>query len=134
MGQFTNQDGQTIISVPDIAFYKQIIAKAILFKAVQKLVRAMFPAFQANITTYTFSLLANRLGEKMDFDKIWLQQDISSQLKQQIQVWTVDVERILHQSAEGRMVSEWAKKTECWDAVREGKYSTQLSDAPEITK
>ncbi len=132
MGQFTNQDGQTVISVPDIAFYKQIVAKAILFKAVQKLVRPMFPAFQANITTYTISLIANRLGDSIDLDKIWLQQDISSQLKQQVQAWAVDVDRILHQSAAGRMVSEWAKKPECWDAVRDGKYSAPLSGIPEV--
>ena len=68
----------------------------------------------------------------MDFDRIWLQQDISLQLKQQVQAWAVDVERILHQSAEGRMVSEWAKKSECWDAVCNGKYSTPLSSIPEL--
>jgi hypothetical protein len=123
MGQFTNQDGQTVISIPDIAFYKQIVAKAILFKAVQKLIRPMFPAFQANITTYTISLLANRLGDSIDLDKIWLQQDISPQLKQQVQAWAVDVDRVLHQSAAGRMVSEWAKKPECWEAVKNAHYS-----------
>lgn len=122
MGQFTSQDGQNVISAPDITFYKQLVAKAILFKAVQKLVRPMFPAFQANITTYTISLIANRLGDSIDLDKIWLQQDISSSLKQHVQAWAVDVDRILHHSAEGRMVSEWAKKPECWDAVSEGNY------------
>ena len=109
-----------------------LVAKAILFKAVQKLVRPMFPAFQANITTYTISLIANRLGDSIDLDKIWLQQDISSQLKQQVQAWAVDVDRILHQSAAGRMVSEWAKKPECWDAVQGGKYSAPLSGIPEV--
>jgi hypothetical protein len=102
-----------------------------MFKAAQKLVRPMFPAFQANITTYTISLLANRLGDSIDLDKIWLQQDISAQLKQQVQAWAVDVDRILHQSAAGRMVSEWAKKPECWDAVRDAKYSSPLPGIPE---
>lgn len=132
MGQFNNQDGQPAIFVPDIAFYKQLVAKAILFKAVQKLVRPMFPAFQANITTYTISLIAYRLGGSIDLEKIWLQQDISSQLKQQVRAWAVDVDRILHQSAAGRMVSEWAKKSECWDAVRDGRYSSPMSDIPEV--
>ena len=132
MGQFNNQDGQPAIFVPDIAFYKQLVAKAILFKAVQKLVRPMFPAFQANITTYTISLIAYRIGGSIDLEKIWLQQDISSQLKQQVRAWAVDVDRILHQSAAGRMVSEWAKKSECWDAVRDGRYSSPMSDIPEV--
>lgn len=132
MGQFINQDGQTVISLPDTTFYKQLVAKAILFKAVQKIVRPMFPAFQANITTYTVSLIANRLGDSIDLDKIWMQQDISSKLKQQAQAWAVDVDRILHQSAAGRMVSEWAKKSECWDAVRDGQYTAPLSGIPEM--
>jgi hypothetical protein len=89
------------------------------------------PQFE-RITTYTISLLANRLGDSIDLDKIWQQQDISSQLKQQVQAWAVDVDRILHQSAAGRMVSEWAKKPECWDAVRDGKYSSPLSGIPEV--
>jgi len=133
MGQFTGNDGETYITVPDIQFYKHMVAKAIFFKAVQKLVRPLFPAFQANVATYTVSLVAERVGDKIDLDKIWAAQDISQPMKQLIQSWAVEVDRILHQSAAGRMVSEWSKKPECWDAVISGTYSQELlSNIPEL--
>ncbi len=133
MGQFTGNDGETYITVPDIQFYKHMVAKAIFFKAVQKLVRPLFPAFQANVATYTVSLVAERVGDKIDLDKIWAAQDISQPMKQLIQSWAVEVDRILHQSAAGRMVSEWSKKPECWEAVKSGTYSSELlSNIPEI--
>jgi len=132
MSQLTDQDGQTGMPPPDNTFYKQVVVKAILFKAVQKVIRPMFPAFQANIATYTISLLAHRLKNKIDLDKIWLQQEISQQLKQQVQTWAVEVNRILLDSASGRMVSEWAKKQECWETVRESKYPPLQPGIPEI--
>ena len=46
--------------LPDVIRYKIIIAKIILFKTAQKLIRPAFQAFQARITTYTVSVLANR--------------------------------------------------------------------------
>lgn len=119
-------------SLPDVLTFKKMIAKAIIFKATQKLVRPIFLAFQANVTTYVFSLVANRLGERLDLEKVWIRQDISQQLKAQIKTWSVEVNKVLHDTAQGRMISEWAKKPECWDAVRTATYSATASDIPEI--
>ncbi|MBF0416399.1 MAG: AIPR family protein [Magnetococcales bacterium] len=118
-------------SLPDITEFKKMIAKAILYKDTQKLLRPMFPAFQANVTTYTIALLANRLGNQIDLEKIWFRQTLSPQLKEQIQIWALEVNKVLHETAEGRMISEWAKKPECWIAVRKGAYSPLAMDIPE---
>ena len=119
-------------SLPDVPKFKRMMAKAILFKATQKLVRPMFSAFQANVATYTVSLLASRLGDSLDLEKIWLRQDISPRMKEQLQTWAQEVNHILHETSEGRMISEWAKKPECWDAVRKANYSAPADDIPEI--
>jgi len=132
MGRFNGVDGQTVTIIPDKNFYKQTVAKAIIFKTVQKMVRPMFPAFQGNVGIYTISLLAYQAGEKFDLEKIWQQQDISAPLKQQLQTWAVEVDKILHQTAAGKMVSEWAKKAECWDSVKDATYSTLSLGIPEI--
>jgi hypothetical protein len=116
---------------PDVPMFKQMIAKAILFKATHRLVRPMFQAFQANVAAYLVSVLAGKLGSKMDLDKIWLQQDISPQLKQQLATWANEVNDALHKSANGRMVSEWAKKAECWDVIRAVAFTSPLADIPE---
>jgi len=123
MADFTNDDPETPTPLPDVPAYKQMVAKVILFKKAQALVRPMFPAFQANVAAYVVALVANRLGEKLDLDKIWLRQDISPDLKMQIQTWAGEVNKVLHDSAAGRMISEWAKKPECWEAVRRAAYT-----------
>ena len=116
----------------DLAAYKQMISKAILFKTAQKLIRPMFPAFQANVVAYLISLVAFLVGERLDLDKIWQQQDLSPALKRQLETWAIEVNQILHQSADGRMVSEWAKKPECWETVRTAVYSAIGSEIPEV--
>lgn len=132
MADFTNDDPETPTPLPDVPAYKQMVAKVILFKKAQALVRPMFPAFQANVAAYVVALVANRLGQKLDLDKIWLRQDISPELKVQIQTWAGEVNKVLHDSAGGRMISEWAKKTECWEAVRVAVYTEPVANIPEV--
>jgi hypothetical protein len=118
--------------LPDVPIFKQMIAKAILFKATHRLVRPMFQAFQANVAAYLVSVLASRLGSRMDLDKIWLQQDISPQLKEHLATWANEVNDALHQSATGRMVSEWSKKVECWDAIKAVNFTNPMREIPEV--
>ena len=131
MNGLADADGQQM-QVLDVAAYKQMIAKAIIFKATQKLVRPMFSAFQANVAAYTVSVLSKKIGDKIDLDRIWQEQAISDRLREQIQVWAREVNDTLHASANGRMISEWAKKAECWDAVLVGRLSSPLAGIPEL--
>lgn len=119
-------------SLPDVATYKQMIAKAIVFKTVTKMVRPMFPAFQANVGAYLVALFSTKLGHKTDLEKIWLQQDVSLQMKQQLAAWAPEVNALLHESAKGRMISEWAKKSECWDIIKNGSYTDFDPNIPEL--
>ena len=119
--------------LPDLTFYKRTIAKAIIYKATQRLVRsAGFQAFQANIATYTMSLIADRFGARLSLDAIWQKQGLSAGLEQQIRVWAPEVNDVLRQSAGEKMVSEWAKRPECWMAVRGATYSEPSSGIPEL--
>lgn len=132
MAQFSEGDDQTPRQLPDVADFKKMIAMAIIFKTTNKLVRPMFQAFQANVTAYTVAMLSLRLGSGMDLDKIWLSQAISGRLQEQIQVWAREVNASLHASANGRMISEWAKRDECWAAVKERGVSYPISGIPEV--
>ncbi len=117
---------------PTVASYKKMIAKAILFKATQKLVRPMFPAFQANIVSYTVSVVAHKFGDRFDLGRVWDRQGISPDLLEQLAVWAREVNAVLHRTAAGKMVSEWAKRPECREAVLKAKYSEPASGIPEI--
>ncbi len=132
MAELTENGTENTVPLPDVPGYKQMIAKAILFKKTQSLVRPLFQAFQANVTAYVVALVANRLGQRLDLDKIWQRQDISSELRLQIQTWAGEVNRMLHESAGGRMISEWAKKAECWEAVRTARYADPIEVIPEL--
>lgn len=125
-------EGQPPAPLPDVAAYKAMIAQAILFKKTTALVRPMFPAFQGNVANYLVSVLAIRLGDKISLEKIWVRQDISDALRQQLRTWAGEVNEVLHRSSNGKMISEWAKRSECWDAVRSASYSKVGNAIPEL--
>lgn len=105
---------------PDTAWYKSFIAKAILFRTVQSIVKGKkFAAFQANIVAYTIACLSRVTGGRIDFDMVWTRQAISPELHKLLESWVAKVDKALRRTAGNRMVSEWAKKEECRDALRE---------------
>lgn len=132
MAGMTVAEGEIPPPPPDVAAYKSMIAAAIVFKSVQKLVRPMFQAFQANVAAYTVSLLGARLGSRFDLERVWDRQAISPELLGLLAVWAGEVNETLHRTAGGRMVSEWAKKPECRDAVLGATYSEAPAGIPEI--
>jgi hypothetical protein len=104
--------------VPDESWFRAFVAKAILFRAVQAIVKARkFGAYQANISAYTVACLSWQTGGHIDFERIWLHQAISTELGAMIGGWTDEIDRRLRATAKTRMPSEWAKKAECWEAI-----------------
>lgn len=118
--------------LPSVDEYKTMIAKAKLYRDIEKLIRPMFQAFKANVAAYLVSVLSERLGSKMDLDRVWVKQGISPELSDQLRVWAQEVSDKLHSTANGRMVSEWAKKPECREAVLGAQYSAPALGIPEI--
>ena len=131
MAGLTPSDGQEA-PLPTVSEFKGMIAKAKIYRESQKLLRPMFQAFQANVTAYTVSLLSEKLGSRIDLDRIWAKQAVSPELLSQIAVWAKEVNDVLHASAGGRMVSEWAKRPECKAAVMAASYSVAASKIPEV--
>ncbi|CDG84865.1 AIPR family protein [Janthinobacterium agaricidamnosum] len=131
MASLTPSDAQET-ALPTVPEFKAMIAKAKIYRDSQKLLRPMFQAFQANVTAYTVSLLSEKLGSRIDLDRIWAKQAVSPELLSQIAVWAKEVNDVLHASAGGRMVSEWAKRPECKDAVMSASYSVAKSNIPEV--
>jgi len=120
------------VELPNTTDFKFMIAKAILYQYAQKLIRPMFQAYQANITAYTVSVTALMIGDRIDLEKIWNNQAVSEELLRQIETWARQVSDVLHESARGKMISEWAKKPECRDVVFAASYSPVATDIPEV--
>jgi hypothetical protein len=119
--------------VPDDAWYRAFVAKAIVFRAVQAIVKAKkFPAYQANITVYTVACLSWKSGGRIDFDRVWSEQSLSKHLRSTIESWVIQIDLKLRETAGGRMPSEWAKKVECWEALRDAPLELPDPLPPEL--
>lgn len=132
MASFSSNEQEAERQLPDVSDWKHMVAKAIIFKTAHKLIRPMFPAFQANIIAYTISILSYKTNDRLDLDKIWQDQSLSALLQEQIQIWSREVNEILQKSSNGRMISEWAKKEECLNTVQNANFSNLIKDIPEI--
>jgi hypothetical protein len=116
----------------DAVKFKNIIAQVIIFKAAQKLIRKEYPAFQANITAYTVAIFSKKLGSKIDLQLIWRNQEVSSELLNQLLTWSREVQESLFTTSNGRMVSEWSKKNECWEILSNHEFTSVRFDIPEF--
>lgn len=122
MALMTPQGGGEI-NLPDRNEFKNIVARALLFKSIYSRIRKEYPAFQANITAYTVAITSKLLSDRISLNKIWENQGVSAELIEQMYTWSQEVSNALHSSSSGRMISEWAKKTECWAYVSSQNYS-----------
>ncbi len=104
---------------PDETWYRELIAKAILFKQAMRIVREEdFPAYKANILTYLIAYVAYRSGGSLDLRQIWDTQRISGELESLLRSWSHRINDAITTSAGGRNVTEWCKKEQCWEAIR----------------
>ena len=108
------------IQVPDKDFFSLIVAKAILFKKTDKIIKNLdFGPYKGNYVTYSVALLSKLTNKRIDLEKIWRDQDLSPALEMFItQLATLVRNRITDSPAGTRNISEWCKKKECWDSVQ----------------
>ncbi len=132
MSSMVVEEGQPTPPPLDVTAFKAMVAKAIVFKKTQSLVRPMFQAFQANIAAYTVAVMSRNHGGRFDLGRVWERQSVSPELIEQLGIWAREVNDVLHRTASGRMVSEWAKKRECREAVFAARYSDTELGIPEI--
>lgn len=132
MSTMTIGENESPLPLPTVSDYKNMIAKSIIFKATQKLVRPMFQAFQANVAAYVVGVLSDRLRDKLNLDLIWTKQNVSPELLALIGTWATEVNENLHRTSGGRMISEWAKKPECREAIIGATYSSVTEGIPEL--
>ena len=106
-------------------FYREVVAKAIVFRSVEKLVSKQ-PWYQggyrANIVAYAIAKLSHDIasrGKSLDFDRIWARQEISGNLQDSLAASAKAVHDVIIEPPEGmRNVTEWAKQLACWARVR----------------
>ena len=107
-------------------YFKDVVARAILFRAVEKLVSSADwyqGGYRANIVTYSIAKLASvvelqRPNHSVDFKAIWGRQSISEALEQQLNAIAREVVDALTTPPIAQMnITEWCKKKECWEKI-----------------
>lgn len=119
----------------DELWFKRTIAKAITFRATEKLVSGAEwyeGGYRANIVTYAIAKLVHDVeGRAMVFDLelVWRKQDVPVELKSALLIAASAAQDIITHPPEGvRNFSEWAKKQACWKRLedRELTYPEEL--------
>jgi hypothetical protein len=107
---------------PAVEEYRRYVAKGILFREVQKIVRNLesITAYRINVSAYTAALLTEKTARRIDLDRIWNQQGISKALVATIESWAPLVFRHLPEPARqaGKHIEESFKTQGCWDYIR----------------
>jgi hypothetical protein len=105
----------------DDEYYKNVIAQAILFRSVEKLIKeSNISAYRSQVCTYTVSALSKLTGKNFNFSPIWQDQEISNELGEIILVWVEKIYEKLRNSADrkNKNPSEWFKKLDCWKELK----------------
>ncbi len=104
---------------PDEAWFKRLIAIAVLYRATEKVIRSMqFPAYRAQIAAYVVAGVSHKCGGRIDFELLWSKQSASQELERQIAEWASTLDELMRKSAGQKNPSEWFKKAECWKEIR----------------
>ena len=107
-------------------WYREAVAKAIVFKATERLV-SNAPWYQggyrANIVAYAIAKTAYDIKERrcsVDFPKIWRRQAVGAPMEKALAMVAEEVHHVLISPPQGiSNVTEWAKKEFCWVRVQE---------------
>ena len=109
---------------PDERYYQNLIAKAILFRSTEKLVQQQqYGGYRANIVTYTVAFLSYKTGQRINLEKIWKEQKISSEMEKAIIGISAIVREIIINPPGGANIGEWSKKEKCWNIIKECDYA-----------
>lgn len=105
----------------DEVWFKRLIAKAIIFKNLERLVphQAWYAGgYRANIVTYAFAKVVHDAEQRkrvLDLDQVWKLQRVPVTMERAcLAAAEVANEVITHPPAGVRNLSEWAKKQACW--------------------
>ena len=120
---------------PDSTYFEHFISKAILFKDTEKIVeRQKYGGYRANIVTYTLSLIFYKTEQRINLDEIWKQQTLTPVLIDTIVTVSRYVHRHITNPPDGKNVTEWCKKEQCWKELIKANIDLPADIQKELIK
>lgn len=134
-----DKDPNAVPSQLDARWYRAMIAKVILFKAIESMIKAkeakdVFRQGWVNIATYVVAVTADRLGARLDLEQIWMRQGISRGLRDLLWDWAVIVNAEFNRIAPGQQISEVAKRSDTWVKVKAANFGGPDHSISEIRR
>lgn len=114
---------------PDNIWFEDAIAKSILFSSAEKVygVKPNAIGDMRYITVpYSIAWLGFKLNYELDLYRIWKEQSLSDTLKEKLYEIMTKIEHFIKVNAPGSLYGEWAKKEECWMAIKNENFSIDL--------
>ena len=101
----------------DLNFFKQTVAKGILWRRAEKLFDTLnLEGYRANSVAYAVAWLAEKSGRRIDLNRVWNEQRITPALCEAVKtVCNAAWEHLNHQQGN---VGEASKKADCWESFR----------------
>lgn len=126
-GGFWEKDSSSV----NETYFKDLVAKAIIFKETEKLVSNLewykeIKAYRANIVAYSIAILSTYAKKKkmqIDLNKIWNTQHMYDALQNQLRITSKEVYDFLTGPRETQNVTEWAKKERCWSNAKQKNWT-----------
>lgn len=107
------------LAEPDDRFFRELVAKAILWRRAEKIVAGLkLGGYRANVVAYSIAWLSRETGGRLDLEGIWKKQALPREVEGALEIISKDTFRYLTTTAAGRNVTEWAKKEDCWMGFR----------------
>lgn len=109
----------------DSIYFEDIISKAILFRTSEKLygVKPNSIGDMRYLTVpYSIAYFGFQTDYKLDLYKIWKNQSLSEAFKKLLYDLMKEVESFIKDNAPGALYGEWAKKEECWNALKKQNF------------
>lgn len=121
-------------SVYNTYYFKRVVALAIIFRAADDIIRQTDwykekHSYKANVAAYTMSILFDyvrntRDGYEVDFMRIWNDQEVYSELEQQLRVLCTQVyEFITSDERPTENVTQWCKQSMCWERAQKREWN-----------
>lgn len=117
-----------MIEKPDNVYFEDTVAKAIIFMTAEKLygIKPNSIGDLRYITVpYSIAYLGIVVNYNLNLYKIWKNQVLSDNLKQELFHLMVKIDDFIKNNAPGALYSEWAKKEECWNLIKAQDFGVQ---------
>lgn len=105
--------------IPDQYYYEELIAKAIIYKQVKRIVKAQsFHGFWANIADYTVSYISYKSAQRIDLNSVWKMQSTSAAFDRMAESVSNAIYKYLTEECTGVNITQWCKKEQCWEDIK----------------